>query len=148
MILDEGVVPLMCITSYTASFKWVDPNLAIMTGQSRCSSKSIFASFLYHYYEWPKWCSFVLNDACDSPLLTMTYSTAPLHSLVDGLRMKLRCHQKKGVTLRPWCLRKSQVFLSIASSSWHWSLFHKGYCTPPLWGISRFETIVMCFRSH
>ena len=30
---------------------------------------------------------------------------APLHSLVNNLRMENRCHQREGVTLRPWYLR-------------------------------------------
>ena len=30
----------------------------------------------------------------------MTYLIAPVHSLVDGLRMKNRCYQKEGATLR------------------------------------------------
>ena len=28
----------------------------------------------------------------------------PLHSLVDGLRIKNKCHQREDVTLRPWYL--------------------------------------------
>ena len=44
---------------------------------------------------------FILNFAEDLSLLTMSYSMAPLNALVDGLRMKNRCHQKEGVTLTP-----------------------------------------------
>ena len=32
-----------------------------------------------------------------------------LHSLVDGLKIKKRCHQKEGVTLRPPYLKKHFV---------------------------------------
>ena len=31
---------------------------------------------------------------------TITCSMAPLHSTVDGLKMKNRCRQKEGVTLK------------------------------------------------
>ena len=35
----------------------------------------------------------------------MTYLMALLHSLVDGLRfLNKRCHEREGVTLRPWYL--------------------------------------------
>ena len=32
----------------------IDPWLAIVIGQSWYSSKSVFASFLHRFYEWPK----------------------------------------------------------------------------------------------
>ena len=37
----------------------------------------------------------------------MTYLMVPLHSLVNGLRMKNRCRQEEGVTLRPQYLMQS-----------------------------------------
>ena len=63
--------------------------------------QSVLASFLHRCYEWPKWCSFVLNALHDKLLLTMTYLVAPLHSCVDSLNMNIRCRHKEGVTLRP-----------------------------------------------
>ena len=51
----------------------IGPAIAIVIGQSWCSSKSVLASFL--------------------------------HSLVDGLRIKKRCCQKKDVTSRSQYLK-------------------------------------------
>ena len=79
----------------------IGPRLVIVIGQSWCSSKSALVSFLHRYYEWPKWCYFILNVANDLSISTMAYLMAPLHSLVDGLRIKNRCHQKEGDALRP-----------------------------------------------
>ena len=44
LLLNEGVVPLLWIASYTTSLSWIDPQLTIMIGQSWCSSKSVLAS--------------------------------------------------------------------------------------------------------
>jgi hypothetical protein len=39
----------------------IDPQLATVIRQSWCSSKSVPISFLHHYYEWQKWCYFILK---------------------------------------------------------------------------------------
>ena len=78
----------------------VNPQLAIVIGQSYYSSKNVLAFFLHCYYEWSKWCYFILKVVYDLSPLTMTYSMAPFHSLVDGLRIN-QCHQKEDITSRP-----------------------------------------------
>ena len=57
-----------------------------------------YCIFLQHFYKWPKRWYVVLNATYDESLLIMAYLMASLHSLVDGLRMKNRRHQKKGAT--------------------------------------------------
>ena len=46
----------------------------------------------------------------------MTTSMTPLHSLVEGLRIKNKCHQKEGVTLRSHylMLRACSLVVNIA----------------------------------
>ena len=62
--------------------------------------KVFFASFSHSSYEWLKWCYFILNATYDDSHLTMAYFMAPLHSVVDGLRIKNGCNQREVVTLR------------------------------------------------
>ena len=45
---------------------------------------------------------------------------APLHSLVDDLRMKNRCHQKEGVTLTSQCLQVNNLRLLTMSIPTTW----------------------------
>jgi hypothetical protein len=53
---------------------------------------------LQGFYEWPKRWYVVLNATYDESLLIVAYLMASLHSLVDGLRMENRRHQKRGAT--------------------------------------------------
>ena len=59
----------------------IDPQKIVVIGQSWCSSISILAFILHQYYEWLKWCYFILNVIYDQFLFTITYSMALLHSL-------------------------------------------------------------------
>ena len=83
--------------------------ISLCDWQRWCSPKSVLASLLHHYYERPKQFYFMLNDAYDISILTMTYSMASLHSLVHGLKIKNRCHQKEGDALRPQYLRHKEA---------------------------------------
>ena len=65
LLLNEGVVPLFVDHFLHHLVQQINPQLAIVIGQSWCSLKSILASFLHCYYEWPKWCYIIVNDAYD-----------------------------------------------------------------------------------
>ena len=100
LLLNEGVCPPFC-GSILSPPRWADwspindcqwPKLVLF-------SLNVLASFLHCYCEWSKWCYLLLNAACDWSLLTLTYSLAPLHSLVDNWRIKNRHCQKEHVTL-------------------------------------------------
>ena len=59
--------PSRCNPSVWPLYEHIDPQLAIVIGQSWRSSKSVLVSFLHRYYEWPTWCYFVLNASTLKP---------------------------------------------------------------------------------
>ena len=61
LLLNEGVCPPFVDHFLYCLVERIDPQLAIVIGQSRCFSKSVIASFSYCYYERLKWWYFELN---------------------------------------------------------------------------------------
>ena len=94
----------------------------------------------------PKWCYLILSTTYDRMILTKTYSMAPVHSLVDDLRIKNRCHQKESDALRPQYLIHHQSENSHALNS------HKGplqicWLLSLEW-VSYFEHVLQCLLKN